>query len=148
MSQRANVEIRVFEAADEPEVVALWKTVFGYSTAHNDPAAVIRQKQRVQPDLFFVAVVAGTVVGTVMGGYDGHRGWIYSLAVAPEARGRGIGSVLMRHVEEELRQRGCPKVNLQLHASNAETVAFYRKLGYAVEERISMGKLLGDQQQE
>ena len=80
--------------------------------------------------------------GTVMGGYDGHRGWVYSLAVVPEVRRRGVGTALMRHVERELAVRGCPKVNLQVLASNAATVAFYEKLGYSVEERVSMGKLL------
>jgi ribosomal protein S18 acetylase RimI-like enzyme len=89
-----------------------------------------------------VALLDDKLVGTVMGGYDGHRGWIYSLAVTPSARRRGIGAKLVTYVERELAARGCPKVNLQLLASNAGTVAFYQKLGYAVEARISMGKLL------
>ena len=96
----------------------------------------------VQRDLFFVALLDGKLVGTVMGGYDGHRGWVYSLAVTPELRRRGIGTALVRHVERALRERGCPKINLQVLASNAATVAFYEKLGYAVEERVSMGKVL------
>jgi ribosomal protein S18 acetylase RimI-like enzyme len=87
-------------------------------------------------------ILDGAVAGTVMGAYDGHRGWIYSLAVRPEVRRRGIGTALMRHVERELARLGCPKVNLQVLASNVATVAFYRKLGYAVEERVSRGKLL------
>jgi ribosomal protein S18 acetylase RimI-like enzyme len=77
-----------------------------------------------------------------MGGYDGHRGWVYSLAVSPPARRRGVGTALMAHLERELAARGCPKVNLQVLASNAGTVRFYEKVGYAVEERVSMGKLL------
>jgi ribosomal protein S18 acetylase RimI-like enzyme len=136
------MDIRLFHETDESAVVALWKDVFAYSEPRNDPAAAIRQKLACQRELFFVAVLDGAVVGTVMGGYDGHRGWIYSLAVRPEVRGRGIGAALMRHVEGELARRGCPKVNLQVLASNAPTVAFYKKVGYAVEERISMGKLL------
>jgi ribosomal protein S18 acetylase RimI-like enzyme len=137
------VDIRPFHESDEADVIALWEAVFGYPAAHNDPATVIRQKLAVQRDLFFVARLDGRLVGTVMGGYDGHRGWIYSLAVGPEVRRRGIGTALMRHVERELAGRGCPKVNLQVLASNAATVAFYEKLGYFVEERVSMGKLLG-----
>jgi ribosomal protein S18 acetylase RimI-like enzyme len=78
-----------------------------------------------------------------MGGYDGHRGWVYSLAVRPDLRRRGVGTALMRHVERALADLGCPKVNLQVLASNAATVAFYRGLGYDVEERLSMGKVLG-----
>jgi ribosomal protein S18 acetylase RimI-like enzyme len=77
-----------------------------------------------------------------MGGYDGHRGWVYSLVVNPLARGRGVGTALIQQVERELARQGCPKVNLQVLASNAGTVEFYKKLGYAVEERVSMGKIL------
>jgi ribosomal protein S18 acetylase RimI-like enzyme len=104
---------------------------------------VIRDKLSIQRDLFFVATLDDRLVGTIMGGYDGHRGWIYSLAVCPEVRRRGIGTALMRHVERELAVRGCPKVNLQVLSSNAATVSFYERLGYSVEERVSMGKLLG-----
>ena len=136
------MDIRLFHETDESAVAALWKDVFGYPEPRNEPAAVIRQKLACQRELFFVAILDGAVVGTVMGGYDGHRGWIYSLAVRPEVRRRGIGAALMRHVERELARRGCPKVNLQVLASNAATVAFYKKVGYAVEERISMGKPL------
>jgi len=136
------MDIRPFQDTDEGDVIALWLAVFAYPAPHNDPAAVIRHKRAVQPDLFFVAVEGGAVVGTVLCGYDGHRGWVYSLAVSPSARRRGVGTALMRHAERELAVRGCPKVNLQVLVTNAATVAFYRQLGYAVEERISMGKLL------
>ncbi|MEM1293507.1 MAG: GNAT family N-acetyltransferase, partial [Cyanobacteria bacterium P01_H01_bin.162] len=77
-------------------------------------------------------------------GYDDHRGWIYSLAVAPELRRCGIGSQLMRHAEHELALLGCPKINLQVRADNAEVVAFYESLGFRAEARISMGKLTLD----
>jgi ribosomal protein S18 acetylase RimI-like enzyme len=137
------MDIRRFHESDIDAVIALWKTVFAYTEPRNDPAKVIRDKLAVQRDLFFVAVEDGAVVGTAMGGYDGHRGWVYSLAVDPDARRNGIGTALMRHVEQELAKRGCPKINLQVLASNAAVVAFYRKLGYAVEERVSMGKVLG-----
>ncbi len=116
--------------------------MFAYSAPHNAPATVIRHKLAVQRDLFLVAVCDGALVGTVMGGYDGHRGWVYSLAVSPLARRRGVGTALMRHIERELTARDCPKVNLQVLASNAGTVEFYKKLGYAIEERVSMGKLV------
>jgi ribosomal protein S18 acetylase RimI-like enzyme len=135
------VWIRAFEEADERAVVKLWEEVFAYPQPRNAPAKVIRDKLAVQRDLFFVAVADGVLVGTVMAGYDGHRGWVYSLAVSPAARRRGIGTALMRHAERELTRRGCSKINLQVLASNAATVAFYTKLGYAVEERISMGKV-------
>jgi ribosomal protein S18 acetylase RimI-like enzyme len=136
------MDIRPFEEADAAAVIALWRSVFAYPAPHNDPARIIRDKLTVQRELFFVARLDGALVGTVMGGYDGHRGWVYSLAVEPQARRRGVGTALMTHVERELALRGCPKVNLQVLATNASTVEFYRKLGYAVEERVSMGKVL------
>src|SRR6185312_8934376 len=136
------IDIRAIDESDEETVIALWTAVFGYSAPHNQPAAVIRCKLAVQRDLFFVALLDGMLVGTVMGGYDGHRGWVYALAVAPEVRHRGIGTALIRHVERALKERRCPKVNLQVLASNAGTVTFYEKLGYGVEERVSMGKIL------
>src|SRR4051794_39428901 len=120
-----SLDIRPFQESDEDDVIALWEKVFGYPAAHNDPATVIRHKLVVQRELFFVARLDGRLIGTVMGGYDGHRGWVYSLAVGPEMRRKGIGTALMRHVERELASRGCPKVNLQVLASNAATVAFY-----------------------
>jgi ribosomal protein S18 acetylase RimI-like enzyme len=144
------MEIRQFRMSDEESVVALWTKVFGYPQPRNEPRRVIRTKLEVDDDLFFVAVredvLIGTVlIGTVMGGYDGHRGWIYSLAVAPESRRQGVGSALMKHVERELQARHCLKINLQVVASNASIVAFYDQLGYAVEERISMGKVLEEE---
>lgn len=137
------MDIRPFHESDEPDVIALWAKVFAYAAAHNHPEAVIRHKLAVQRELFLVARLDGRLAGTVMGGYDGHRGWIYSLAVRPDLRRRGVRTALMRHVERELASRGCPKINLQILAANAATVAFYEKLGYSVEERISMGKVLG-----
>ncbi len=134
------VRIRTYSPSDEQAVVALWRQIFGYPAPHNDPLTVIQHKMAVQPDLLFVAEVEGNVVGTVMGGYDGHRGWIYSLAVTAAHRHKGIGAALMRHAEAALTQRGCLKINLQILASNGDVTAFYKKLGYSVEERISMGK--------
>jgi ribosomal protein S18 acetylase RimI-like enzyme len=136
-------ELRPFHEADEVQVVALWKSVFGYSAPHNDPVTVIRMKLQVDRELFVVAVRDGEVIGTVMGGYDGHRGWLYSLAVRPDCRLQGIARALVKRMENELHQRGCLKLNLQVLATNAETAAFYKRLGYVVEDRINLGKLLG-----
>ena len=134
--------VRHFQDTDESAVVALWSEVLPDRAPHNDPLTAIRKKLAVDRDLFFVAVVDGQVAGTVMGGYDGHRGWIYSVAVAPSQQRRGIGRALIERLEEELSARGCLKVNLQVRACNEGVVAFYKKLGYSVEERISMGKRL------
>lgn len=136
------LEIRPFMPDDETAVIALWNSVFGYTAPHNDPATVIRQKVAVDPDLLVVAMKSNQIAGTIMGGYDGHRGWIYSLAVDSQHQRKGIGSVLVRHIENSLAARGCLKVNLQIFASNADVVNFYEHLGYRVEARIGMGKLL------
>ena len=136
-------EIRQYhDPSDRESVIALWQTVFGYETAHNDPALAIARKLAVADGLFFVASPADKVVGTVMAGYDGHRGWLYSVAVHPNQRGTGLGSRLVQHAEAALVQLGCLKVNLQLVASNAATAAFYQSLGFAIEPRVSMGKVL------
>ncbi len=136
------VEIRTYEERDEAAVAALWREVFPDAPAHNVPEEDIRRKLAVQRDLFFVAVDGGELVGTALAGYDGHRGWVYCVAVKPNRRRRGIGDALMARVEEDLRAMGCAKLNLQVRATNREAVAFYERLGYAVEERVSMGKLL------
>ncbi len=134
------MQIRPYEDADELAVIALWRESLPITAPHHDPATSIRKKLAVERDLFYVAVVERTVVGTVMGGYDGHRGWIYLVAVKPTYRRAGIGTALLRRLEQALAERGCPKINLQVRVSNAEVVAFYEKLGYVVEELISMGK--------
>jgi ribosomal protein S18 acetylase RimI-like enzyme len=132
--------IRPYQDADESAVIALWNEVLPDSAPHNDPATAIRKKLAVERDLFFVAVVDETIVGTVMGGYDGHRGWVYAVAVSPRHRRQGIGTVLIRHLEVALVARGCLKINLQVRRSNTGVIPFYESLGYAVEEIVSMGK--------
>ena len=136
------VEIRTYEENDEAAVAALWREVFPDAPAHNVPEEDIRRKLAVQRELFFVAVDGGDVVGTALAGYDGHRGWVYYVAVKPSRRRRGIGAALMKRVEERLAAMGCPKLNLQVRAPNRDAVLFYEKLGYVVEERVSMGKRL------
>ena len=136
------VEIRAYENADHDDVVQLWRLVFPNAPARNDPVLNIRRKLQAGPELFLVASVDSRVVGTTMAGFDGHRGWLHLIAVAPEQRRQGIGSEMIREAEDRLAALGCPKVNLQVRASSPEAVGFYQRLGYAVEERISMGKVL------
>ena len=136
------IEVRTYEESDEAKVAALWREVFPDEPAHNVPEEVIGRKLAVQRELFFVAVEGDDVVGTAMAGYDGHRGWVYTVAVKPSHRRRGVGAALMERVETGLRAAGCPKLNLQVRGSNRGAVAFYERLGYAVEDRVSMGKHL------
>ncbi|HWV90898.1 MAG TPA: GNAT family acetyltransferase [Burkholderiales bacterium] len=135
------MHIRTFHAADEGAVVALWDEC-GLTRPWNDPHKDIARKLEVQPELFLVGAVDEAVIASVMAGYEGHRGWMNYLAVAPRFRGRGYGRALVEHVERLLLERGCPKINLQVRASNPAAVAFYRRLGYAQDESISLGKRL------
>ncbi len=136
-------EIRHYDdRTDRLQVVELWRNVFGYDTAHNDPYLTISKKIAVDDGLFFVAVEDMQIVGTVMAGYDGHRGWLYSVSVHPNRRLSGIGSSLVHHAESALANLGCMKIKLQILQTNESTAAFYRSLGYSIEPNVSMGKLL------
>ncbi len=135
------MNIREYQSADHDSLIALWEDVFPYSTGHNEPRGAIQRKVAMQDGLFFVATDADAVIGSVLVGYDGHRGWLYALAVRTESRRRGVGSQLVRHAESALLRLGCPKLNLQVRADNAEVVAFYESLGFHCEDRISMGKV-------
>jgi ribosomal protein S18 acetylase RimI-like enzyme len=123
-------------------VIALWREA-GLVRPWNDPQADIARKAEVQAELFVVAVDAhDTVIGAVMAGYDGHRGWMNYLATAPTVRGQGVGRALVDHVVRELHARGCPKLNVQIRAGNDAVVGFYAHLGFSVDETVSMGKRL------
>lgn len=140
LQSTSSVDLRLYQPSDEASVVALWRVVFADDPPHHDPAASIQLKMETQPELFFVAVRGADVVGTIMAGFDGHRGWIYRVAVSPQQQRQGIGTALVRHAEAALIARGAPKINLQIRVTNRQVAAFYEHLGYVVEERISMGK--------
>jgi ribosomal protein S18 acetylase RimI-like enzyme len=137
------ISIELFEnGRHRGQVIDLWRTVFAYETPHNQPGLAIDRKLEVKDDLFWVAMDGPGVVGTTMAGYDGHRGWIYSVAVHPSRRKQGIGTQLMARAEQALAERGCMKINLMILGGNEAVAAFYSSLGYAVEPRISMGKTI------
>lgn len=138
----ARLSIRPFDPADRSALEELWGRVFPDDPPWNAPATMIDNKLKVQPELLLVGEADGTLVGAVIAGFDGVRGWVYHLAVAPEWRRRGFATQLVRAAENGLRQLGCPKVNIQVRATNSAVVAFYESLGYAVEERLSMGRHL------
>ncbi len=135
------MEIREFQIEDEQAVIDLW-TRCGLIRPWNDPHKDIQRKLHVRPDLFLVGVSGGRIVAAVMAGYEGHRGWINYLAVAPDERRRGLARAIMAEAERRLRDAGCPKINLQIRRSNLEAVAFYEALGYAADDVVSMGKRL------
>lgn len=135
------VRLRPFADADEDAVVALWHAA-GLTRPWNDPHQDVARKKRVQRELFLVAEDEGVVVGTAMAGYDGHRGWVYYLAVAPDRQGAGVGKLLMTEAEARLLALGCPKVNVQIRSGNEPVAAFYDHLGYTPDNATSLGKRL------
>lgn len=126
------------------QVIELWQQAFGYDTAHNLPSLAVDKKLAVNDGLFFVATDKKAVIGTILAGYDGHRGWLYSVAVHADYRRHGLGSSLVRHAEQALTALGCMKINLQITGGNDVVVGFYEALGYGVEPRISMGKRIAE----
>lgn len=134
-------EIREYAKADEAQVVALWREC-GLQRSWNDPHLDIERKQAIGDTLFLVAELDGSVVGTLMAGYDGHRGSINYVGVLPSHRKLGIGLGLMSEAERRLLKLGCPKINLQIRLDNLEAVEFYRRLGYETFDVIDMGKRL------
>jgi ribosomal protein S18 acetylase RimI-like enzyme len=138
----ADFRIRTFDAQDEPVVAELWQSTFPNDPPWYAPALVIQRKLRTQPELFLVGEFAGDIVATVLAGYDGVRGWIYHLAIAPKYQKKGFGRAMMEAAEERLRKMGCQKINLQVRSGNAKVIEFYNRIGYQIEDRVSFGKRL------
>jgi ribosomal protein S18 acetylase RimI-like enzyme len=137
------MNIRAFSRTDADAVVALWQAC-GLVVSRNNPLADIERKLLVNPELFLVGECAGIIVASVMGGYEGHRGWINYLAVDPFEQGKGYGRLMMSEVEHRLRAVGCPKINLQVRASNEAVIRFYESLGYGNDNVVGLGKRLAE----
>jgi ribosomal protein S18 acetylase RimI-like enzyme len=135
------MHIRPFQLQDEDAVVALWQQC-DLVRPWNDPRKDIRRKLEVNPELFLVGILDHQVVASVMAGYEGHRGWLNYLAVSPEFQRSGLARKIVAEAERLLRAAGCPKINLQIRTSNHGVIEFYRRLGYAADEVVSMGKRL------
>ena len=133
--------IRAFDPADTDPVVRLWREC-GLVRPWNDPHRDIHRKMSEQPELFLIGEVDAAVVATAMVGFDGHRGWVYYLAVTPTSQGSGYGRAMMDRAEALLIERGCPKINLLVRAGNEPVMEFYRSLGYLEDKAVSMGKRL------
>jgi ribosomal protein S18 acetylase RimI-like enzyme len=135
------MEIRAFREENTADVIALWERC-GLVRSWNDPAKDIARKMRVQRDLFLVGVVDEILIASIMAGYEGHRGWVNYLAVDSGHRRHGYARALMQHVEKALTAIGCPKLNMQVRATNVGVLQFYRRLGYVQDEAVSLGKRL------
>lgn len=140
------MEIRVFRQDDFEEVITLWERC-DLLRPWNDPEMDIERKLNHDPDLFLVAEVGGEVVGSVMGGYDGHRGSAYYLGVHPDYRGRGIANALISRLEKKLIARGCSKIQLMVREDNDTVIEMYEKLGYEIQSITSLGKRLIEDQE-
>ena len=133
--------VREFQPDDQPSVIRLWHRC-GLTRPWNDPALDIQRKLTGQPEWLLVAVIDDSIVGTVMVGYEGHRGWINYLAVDPDHQRLGIGRELMGSAERRLLAVRCPKINLQIHTDNLDAIAFYEAIGFSQDAVVSYGKRL------
>ena len=135
------MKIRAFDIADQAAVIELWQAC-ALVVPWNDPVKDIARKLKVDADLFLVGESAGEIVATVMGGYEGHRGWINYLAVSPQHQRKGYGKEIMEFVEQRIQLKGCPKINLQIRGANTQATAFYQAIGYDIDNVIGLGKRL------
>ena len=133
--------VQQYTADLEVDVIRLWQDC-GLTHPWNDPSKDISRKAALDDGLFLIGRAAGKIVATVMGGYDGHRGWLYYLGVHPDHRMHGYGRQMVEAIEAELLARGCPKVNLQVRHDSQEAVRFYQALGYGEDAVQSFGKRL------
>lgn len=141
MMVKPKLVVRPYVEGDCADVIALWQQA-GLTRPWNDPVQDIARKMTVAPELFLVGCAGGKLVASAMGGYDGHRGWVNYLAVDEACRGRGFARQIMDHLEEMLRTRGCPKLNLQVRAENEAALAFYEAAGYVRDDVVSLGRRL------
>lgn len=135
------LQIRAFDPSDEVAIITLWRRC-DLLRPWNDPSEDIRRKSSFQPEGFLVGLCDDELVASVMAGYDGHRGWIYYLAVHPEHQGSGYGTQLVDAAVAVLATMGCPKVNLQVRRGNEKASAFYRQNGFVEDRVTSFGKRL------
>jgi ribosomal protein S18 acetylase RimI-like enzyme len=135
------MKIRSFNEGDEDAVVNLWSEC-GLTRPWNNPRLDIVRKLSTQADWFLVGELDGSIIGSAMFGYDGHRGWVNYLAVSPSQQRNGFARLLMHHGEELLKAAGCPKINLQIRSSNNDVLQFYQGLGYQRDDVVSYGKRL------
>lgn len=133
--------IRAYQHSDKPHVIELWRQV-GLSAPQNNAERDIERKLRVNPELFLVTVAADSVIGTIMGGYEGHRGWVNYLAVNPSHQRQGVARAMMAEVQNKLSSMGCAKINLQVRRNNDDAIKFYQALGYLDDNVVGLGKRL------
>lgn len=135
------MEIRAYAEGDFAALTALWDAT-GISVDYNDPAKDIPRMLATPTCQLYVGVEEDALVGSIMVGHEGHRGWLYKLAVSPKMQGKGLGRALVRQAELWLAARGLPKCNLLIRDTNLKVRDFYLKLGYEVAPRMVMQRWL------
>lgn len=141
VTTKAALVIAPISDDDISAVVALWQDC-GLTRPWNDPAADIAQARRGDNSEVLIGRAGGAIVATVMVGHEGHRGWVYYVAVDPAQRQQGFGRAIMDAAEHWLRQRDILKMQLLVRPENTKVQAFYETLGYGVQERIVYAKWL------
>ena len=135
------MNIKPYHPDNQQAVINLWQAC-NLVVAWNDPVKDIQRKMLVDPDLFLIGELSEDIVATVMGGYEGHRGWINYLAVSPEHQRKGYARAMMQQVEVLILQKGSPKINLQVRSNNIDVIQFYQAIGYDNEDAVGLGKIL------
>lgn len=133
--------IRTFRPDDQSELIELWREC-GLIVPWNNPVTDIERKLSASPELFFVGLLEHELIASCMAGYDGHRGWIYFLAVKTARQQKGFASKMVAHAESELKRLGCPKVELMVRKTNQEIISFYQHIGYDTDPVTVLSKRL------
>ena len=135
------MKIRNFRNTDEEEVIQLWKNC-GLVVPWNDPKSDIKRKLKENSEEIFVGQIREHIVASAIVGYDGHRGWVYYLAIHPKYQRKGLGGQIMQFAEKHLLKLGCPKINIMVRKTNLDIISFYKALGYKLENVVTLGKRL------
>ncbi len=130
-----------YDSVYQQALISLWKEC-NLVIPQNDPVVDIQKKLDLQPQLFFIALLNDQLVGSVMAGYEGHRGWLNYLALSPKFQRRGYGKRLVDEATEKLRELGCQKINVQVRKTNLSAIEFYKRIGFKEDNAISLGKRL------
>ncbi|WEK00563.1 MAG: GNAT family acetyltransferase [Candidatus Sphingomonas phytovorans] len=143
MSERLELTLREAISTDAPAIIALWQAC-GLTRPWNDPQADFAQAVAGPTSTILVVEQERVLAGSVMVGFDGHRGWVYYVAVAPDHRRNGLGRTLMDSAEVWLRARGAPKIQLMVRDDNHAALGFYEALGLERQKVVTLGKFLKD----
>ena len=135
------MQIRTYQNSDENAFVQLWKDC-GLVVPWNNPRTDIERKLKENSEEIIIGEIENKIMASAIVGYDGHRGWVYYLAVHPKYQRRGFGEQLMQFAERHLLRLECPKINIMVRKTNSEVIDFYKSIGYKEENITTLGKRL------